>query len=107
MIKLLLFIISILTSSLSFAAAKVDFLAIEKDLVVFSIDEAKDSTIPSCVAEVNRALWAVSLRTQQGRSIYAMLLTAMANDIKVIAFSAGDCQDGSAIERVQSVGLAR
>ena len=103
----LILLISLVVSLKSYAAATVDFINVDGDTLYFSTGELKTETSPSCVIAATNNRWAVSLNTQNGQSIYAMLLTAVAGGLKVEITTAGDCNDANGVERPKSVALSQ
>lgn len=82
-----------------FAAGKVNYLDINQGIVMFSTDESKTVTSPSCVITANSSKWALSLNSENGRAIYSMLMTAMAIDMPIGVETAADCDGAEGYER--------
>ncbi|WDE04082.1 hypothetical protein SG34_022380 [Thalassomonas viridans] len=97
----------LLLSNKSIAAAKVSYINVDGSILVFSTYEAKAAASPGCVLSGDAEKWALDLTTQAGISSYNMLLTALANNLKVAVVSAGDCSVREGIERPQSVALSQ
>jgi len=104
-VKKLVCLLSFLIGGLAQAAGTVDFLKIDKDIVLFSTTETKASS-PTCVATENADNWAVSLKSESGRAIYSLIVTAMAKELALDVDSAGDCADAEGLERASGVNLA-
>lgn len=101
----LYFLLNLLFSSYSFSAAQVDYLNISGDAVYFSTAEIKAASSPSCaVAETNNR-YAFSLRTDAGRAMYSLLITAMAGKQAITVDSAQDCADIKGVERVHGISF--
>jgi hypothetical protein len=79
---------------------------VKEDIVYFSTDETKVETSPSCMAAENSDKWSLSLNTPSGKAIYALLVTASADNRKVTVESASDCADMTSFERAISVELS-
>jgi hypothetical protein len=103
--KTLTFLMALSIMPITYAAETVNFINVDGDTLYFSTEAAKLSVLPSCVAIQTNNQWAVSLDTQNGQSMYVLLLTAVANQLSVEITSAGDCKDAIGIERPKSVAL--
>ncbi|WP_281556442.1 hypothetical protein [Thalassomonas sp. RHCl1] len=101
-----LFLLALSQSFNAAAAAKVNYLNVDGDSVHFSTAEAKSAVSPSCVVADTDDRFAVSLRTEAGRAMYSLLITAMSSDVPVTVTSAADCGDVFGLERAQSVSIA-
>ncbi|WDE04083.1 hypothetical protein SG34_022385 [Thalassomonas viridans] len=88
------------------AAAKVSYLNVDGDNVHFATAEAKAVASPSCVAAETSERFAVSLRTEAGRAMYSLLITAMSSGQPVTVISGQDCADVFGLERAQSVSIS-
>jgi hypothetical protein len=106
LMKHLFFLILIVSTFTSFAAAKIDYINVDGDLVYFSTLEAKTSASPSCVISDTQNLWSISLSTSSGRALYSLLATAVAGELAITVSSALDCMDTSGIERAKSIAIA-
>ena len=113
-IKSVVFISLLLTYSLfaldADAAGKVNYLNVDGDYVHFATTEAKTSASPECVIAGTNEHFTTSLKTESGRAIYSLLITAMTTEQGVSVTSAQDCNDVAGIERAKAVqisGLAR
>ncbi|WP_281556444.1 hypothetical protein [Thalassomonas sp. RHCl1] len=108
--KYLLFVSSFLVTLISIsparAAAQVSYLNVDGTTLVFSTDEIKTFVSPGCVLSDYAENWALDLTTQAGISSYNILLTAVANNLKVAVETAGDCGASDGIERPKSVALS-
>jgi len=89
----------------SFAAGKVNYLKVDGDNVHFATTEGKITTSPACAVEASKDYFTVSLKTEAGRAIYSLLVTAMSTNEPVDVISANDCADTPGLERAQSVSL--
>jgi hypothetical protein len=96
-------IITFLLSSGAYAAAKVNYLNVEGDIVVFTTDEIKTATSPSCVMTATAQQWSVSLTSPSGRTLYSLLATSLAGGLNVTVTSANDCSDLAGIEKALSI----
>jgi hypothetical protein len=101
----LICIITLLVVTSSHSAGTVDFLKIDKDIVLFSTTEVKTDASPTCVNAGNADKWAVSLKSESGRAIYSLLVTAMAKDLGLDVESANDCADAEGLERASGVNM--
>ncbi|WP_281556443.1 hypothetical protein [Thalassomonas sp. RHCl1] len=99
-------LISQLFSANAMAAAKVSYLNVDGDNVHFSTAEAKSAASPACVVAETNERFAVSLRTEAGRAMYSLLITAMSSDQPVTVVSGSDCGDVFGLERAQSVSIS-
>lgn len=90
----------------SFAAGKVSYLNVDGDNVHFATAEVKAAASPGCAVEASKEHFAVSLRTEAGRAMYSLLITAMSSDVPVTVVSANDCADAFGLERAQSVSIS-
>jgi len=88
------------------AAAKVSYLNVDGDNVHFATAEAKAAASPSCVVADTSERFAVSLRTEAGRAMYSLLITAMSSEQPVTVVSGQDCGDVFGLERAQSVSIS-
>lgn len=86
-----------------FAAAKINYLNINESILTFSTHQAKPTVKPNCVVATSEHLWAVSLNTQHGKNLYAMLLTAIASDLNIMIETTGDCNAVFGIERPKAI----
>lgn len=82
-----------------FAAAKVNYLNVEDEKLIFSLEQEKSQSSPACVTSSNQALWAVSLKNSTGRAMHSLLMNAMTGELSLDVLTAGDCADASGIER--------
>lgn len=98
-------ITSVLLSNSVAAKGRVTNLTIENNILVFTSDYALSNLDPACVADPSLSQWAVSLASSRGQSIYALLLTAVANDLPVAIQSAYDCADLQGVERPESISI--
>ncbi|MCH2058018.1 MAG: hypothetical protein MK214_15675 [Thalassotalea sp.] len=101
-------IILITLFSLSFksiASGSIVSLKVDQNTVYFSTDEAKLNSSPSCVTPENSAFWTVSLESASGKAIYALLVTAAADNRQISIDSAEDCSNAAGFERASSVEL--
>lgn len=110
--KLLILIIVLVLSVLvlspqSYAAAKVNYLKVEGEVLVFSTNDTKEVSGLNCVNTETKSQWSLSLRTQNGQSSYTMLLTAVANDLAIEVTTAGDCKNTFGIERASLISLSQ
>ncbi len=103
--KYLVSALSILLFSHAQAAGTVDYLKIDKDVVLFSTTETNSAASPACVANENTGIWSASLRSESGRAMYALLTTAVAKNMDVVVTSANDCADADEFERAEAVDL--
>lgn len=103
--KYLVSALSILLFSHAQAAGTVDYLKIDKDVVLFSTTETNSAASPTCVANENTGIWSASLRSESGRAMYALLTTAVAKNMDVEVTSANDCADADEFERAEAVDL--
>jgi len=94
-----------LSSSYANAAAQVNYLNIDGDAVHFSIAESKTETSPSCVVAETNERFAFSLKTDAGRAMYSLLITAMAAKQDLAVESAQDCADVAGIERADGISI--
>ncbi|WP_102796399.1 hypothetical protein [Bowmanella denitrificans] len=92
--------ISLLISQPVLAAATVQSLDVSEDLVVFSLNEAKTSQVPACVADNLKDKWAIRLTNESDKAMYALLMTAMATKSSLSVVSANHC----AVEGYESPG---
>ncbi|PAJ73591.1 hypothetical protein CJF42_15115 [Pseudoalteromonas sp. NBT06-2] len=88
------------------AAAKVDYLNVDGDIVYFTTTEGKATASPSCVVNDTQKQWSVSLNSGSGRALYSLLATALAGELAVTVTSAQDCGDTPGIERASSIAIA-
>ena len=102
--KVLFFILSAFCHQ-ALAAAKVNFINIDNDIVFFSTAEAKAASSPSCVVAATQQQYTISLDNETGRAMYALLITALAGQQEIEVASAQDCADVVGIERVQSINM--
>lgn len=88
-------------------AGTVNFLEVDKDIVLFSTSDTKIAASPACMTEENSELWSISLASDSGRAIYSLILTAMAtNDGMALSVeSANDCGVMEGVERAEKVNL--
>lgn len=108
--KLKLFGITFLAITMSsnlFAKGAVDFVEINKDIVVFSTTAEKTAVSPACVVPETSSQWTINLNSQSGRATYTMLITAMSTGNKVNIETAGDCGLIPGIERAKRVWFAK
>lgn len=98
---LLLFVIS----GTADAAGVIDFLKIDKDVVVFSTTETKSTVSPACMTAENADYWTFSLASDSGRAAYSLIVTAMAKNLDLEVASAEDCADSDGYERADGVNL--
>jgi len=91
----------------AWGAAKVSYINVDGTTLVFSIAEDKTVASPACVLTDDAEKWALDLTSQAGISSYNILLTAVANNLKIAVESAGDCGARDGIERPKSVALAQ
>jgi hypothetical protein len=101
----LIFFIPFLFASAAQAVGTVDFLKIDKDMVLFSTTVAKTNASPTCVTTDNADIWAVSLKSESGRAMYSLIVTAMAKDLGLDVESANDCADAEGVERAGGVNM--
>lgn len=88
------------------AGNDIDYLQIDNDIVLFSVEGEKSDTSPACVSADKADLWSVSLASDSGRAIYSLILTAMAKDgMGIEVNSAGDCAVATGVERADKVSL--
>lgn len=106
LIFILLPLINLFSAFNIFAASQVSYLNIDGDNVHFVISEAKTAISPECVVDETKERFAVSLKTEEGRAMYSLLITAMSKNIDVTVISALDCGDAFGLERAQSVSIA-
>ena len=99
-------LITLLACGQSHAAAKVDYLNVVEDIVYFSTAEEKPVASPSCVAAENASQYAISLSSQNGRTLYSLLATALAGNLNVTVVSALDCAVVDGFERAFSISVA-
>lgn len=90
----------------SFAEGLLTSLKVKNDIVYFSTDEAKTTQSPACMATENSNKWAMSLNTATGRAVYALLVTANADNRKVSVESANDCIDVGDFERAAGLEIS-
>ena len=90
----------------TFAAGHVNYLNVKGDIVHFAVDEAKAQESPACVASENADRFSVSRKTEAGRAMYSLLITAMAGDLALNVESALDCADTAGIERALGASIA-
>ncbi|WP_448566726.1 hypothetical protein [Thalassotalea ganghwensis] len=102
--KTVLLTSAIILPSLASAASNLTSLKVKDDIVYFTTDEQR-TTVPSCMATDNASSWTVSLNTPTGNAIYALLVTASADNRQVTVEGADDCGDVIGFERATSVEL--
>ena len=87
----ILFLLLVFTSHKSIAgesSGAVEFIMLQlDDIVIFSVGEHAGK--PECSAEGEE--WALSLKTESGKAIYAALLSAAAQGKNVRVFGKNDC----------------
>jgi len=88
------------------ATGTVDFLKIDNDVLLFTTTTPKADPALPCVDVAAAQQWAVSLTTDEGQGIYAMLLMAVANNQSIVVDSALDCAAVEGIERPNSVSIS-
>lgn len=106
LMKKSLLLLGLLISNSVFSAAQVNYLNIDGDAVHFSTAEAKTATSPSCAVAATNERFAFSLKTDAGRAMYSLLVTAMAAKQALTIESAQDCADVTGIERVAGLSIA-
>lgn len=87
------------------AAGTIDQLKIDDDVVLFSTTEAKTHTLPACVSDEHAKLWSVSLQTDSGKAMYALILNAMSQGSGLTVDSAADCANRNGVERAKGVDI--
>ena len=72
-------------------SGKVTNIGVHKyDVVMFSVET--NTTTASCVsAPAHIGVWAFSLKTETGRAMYSLLLSAQAQGLSVTVWGTGDC----------------
>lgn len=95
----------LMASTNSFAEGNLTSLKVDSDVVYFSTNEEKPTTSPSCMQAENNNKWSISLNTATGKAIYALLVTASADNRKITVESANDCADYAGFERAKSAEL--
>jgi hypothetical protein len=99
-------LMAILITPFTHAASQVNYLNIDGDAVHFSLADNKTHTLPRCaVAETNQR-YAFSLKTDAGRAMYSLIITAIANKQNLSVESANDCADVSGFERVGGLNIS-
>ncbi|MCV2883401.1 hypothetical protein OE749_01650 [Aestuariibacter sp. AA17] len=91
--------------SLSFSALSAGSLTtldVQENVVFFETSETKATSL-SCVSADNAALYSLSLTSDSGKAMYAMLMTAMASGKAIEVTSAGDCGVVDKVERAASI----
>lgn len=99
LISLLLF------SPVALAGGKLTDLQIDKEVVIFSTTQIKPLPNLACVANDAADKWTASLKTESGRAIYSLLVTALSKNLALEVSGAGDCADKDGIERSEGVKL--
>ncbi|MDF2176849.1 hypothetical protein P2G88_01110 [Aliiglaciecola sp. CAU 1673] len=89
------------------AGGQVNYLNIQGNTVVFSTDESKLPPSPACVVSAQQDKWAVSLQSEAGRAVYALLITALSGKLPIDVTSAQDCADADGIERPETLSLTQ
>lgn len=97
--------VCLITPFFANAAGQINYLNIDNDAVYFSLNEDKAESSPSCVAADTAEQFAVSLRTEVGRAMYSLLITAMSSEQAVSVKSALDCVDVEGFERAKAVSI--
>lgn len=87
------------------AAAPINYLNVENDIVYFSTSESKNKASPNCAVDETKEQWAMSLTSTEGRNLYRALLTANASGNSIEVTSANDCQATQNIERPLSIEI--
>lgn len=87
------------------AAGQVNYLNIDGDAVHFSTEETKSHTLPSCAVAATKDRYAFSLRTDAGRAMYSLLITAMAGKQAITVDSGQDCADVAGLERAEGISI--
>ncbi|MCV2883404.1 hypothetical protein OE749_01665 [Aestuariibacter sp. AA17] len=91
--------------SLSFSALSAGSLTtldVQENVVFFETSETKATSL-SCVSSDNAALYSLSLNSDSGKAMYAMLMTAMSSGKAIEVISAGDCGIVDKVERAASI----
>jgi hypothetical protein len=102
--KFLILTILFLSTSIC-AASQVNYLNIDGDAVHFSLAVDKTHIPPSCAITETNQRYAFSLKTDAGRAMYSLLITALANKQGLDIESANDCADVDSIERVSGLSI--
>jgi hypothetical protein len=100
-------LISFLIIGISQATGTVDLLKIDNNVLLFSTTETKSDSVLTCVSDDNTQNWAVSLQTDEGQGIYALLLAAVSNNQSITVESAEDCGALDGTERASSVAITK
>ncbi|WP_102796408.1 hypothetical protein [Bowmanella denitrificans] len=95
----------LLFSPVALAGGKLIDLQIDKEVVIFSTTQIKPLPNLACVANDAADKWTASLKTESGRAIYSLLVTALSKNLALEVSGAGDCADKDGIERSEGVKL--
>lgn len=105
---LLLMLASVHCDAVGISQAKISLLEIDDDIasdVVFIKLAATKGSYPAC--QINTAWdFVISLSTEQGKHLYAMLLIAKAQQVPVSVRGIGQCDVFGSIETATGVALA-
>ena len=101
----LLSLTSVLLASQVAAQAKLTSLKVQEDVVYFAIEGEKTEASPSCMAAENSSKWTLSLNSASGKAMYALLVTASADDRAITVTTSNDCGDVIGYERAIAIEL--
>jgi len=97
---------SLILTTNTYAAGLVNYLNVKGDIVHFATDAAKTQANPACVASETAERFTLSLKSESGRAMYSLLITAMAGDLALEIESAQDCADTTGVERALGASIA-
>lgn len=89
----------------SSAADRINNVSINGNNLLFSTVATKTHSLPSCIDTGQEQLWSASLKSNEGQSIYSMLITAISTEKNITVESADDCNAAQGIERAKAISI--
>ncbi|MGV2871283.1 hypothetical protein [Colwellia sp. E150_009] len=105
-VKNVLIAATIFSASISAnASSKVKYLSVKNDFVYFMLEQAKEHSLPSCVATENSQLWVFELAEKDADQKLTLLTTAYASNLSISVESANACTNTTTIEKPEAINI--